>query len=92
MRSETSSAGAQIPIAAKVGSNPTSAVATPIVSSETTNSDLRPMRSPRWPAIAPPMGRASTPTASVVYEAMMLAKAECEGKYCELKTSAAAVP
>ena len=40
-------------------------VATPIIISVMTSVVLRPMRSPRWPKITPPTGRARKPTQKV---------------------------
>ena len=46
-----------------VGSTPISVLAMPISSSVEISVALRPMRSPQWPKIAAPTGRAAKPTA-----------------------------
>jgi hypothetical protein len=52
---------------------------------------LRPRRSPKWPKMAPPIGRAMNPTEKVASEARVPAKGSILGKNRVLKTSAAAV-
>ena len=61
-------------------------------SREATSRALRPIRSPRCPAMIPPRGRAITPTASVAKDATMPPSSVAMGKNWTLKTSAAAVP
>jgi hypothetical protein len=63
MRSSTSSTGAQMPIDAYVGITPIAKLARPISSSVEISVALRPTRSPQWPKIAAPTGRAAKPTA-----------------------------
>src|SRR5690625_7402302 len=82
MRSPTRLAGAHQPIAAKFGSKPIMVEAAPMTTSDTTKSALRPMRSPRCPAIMPPRGRARNPTAKVAKEASVLPSSEPDGKNC----------
>ena len=57
-RHNASSSGAAMPIDAYVGSRPIDTVDSPIVSSAATSVALRPMRSPKWPNSAEPIGRA----------------------------------
>ena len=51
----------------------------------------RPMRSPRWPKIMPPNGRATKPTPNVA-KAISVPEPEAESKNRSPNTSAAAVP
>jgi hypothetical protein len=51
--------GAAMPICAVVGSRPMSVVPAPIRVIDTISTVLRPIRSPKWPKIAPPSGRAT---------------------------------
>jgi hypothetical protein len=67
-------------------------VAPPIISSEMTSSFLRPMRSPKWPKISAPTGRAKKPTAYVAKAASVVTKSSPPGKNSGPKTSAAAEP
>ena len=67
-------------------------VASPITVSASTSIGLRPRRSPRCPAITPPMGRARKPTAKVAKEASTPAASLPEGKKAGPSTSAAAMP
>ena len=53
----------------RMGRQPMSVVAAPIISSATTSAFLRPMRSPKCPKMMPPIGRATKPTANVLKEA-----------------------
>ncbi|MCP9972349.1 hypothetical protein LUX57_50720 [Actinomadura madurae] len=64
-----SATAAAQPIVAAVGSRPMRKVAPPITTVEATSIGLRPYRSPKWPATAPPTGRATNPTAKVENEA-----------------------
>ena len=52
-----------MPIVAYVGSTPIRTLAMPISSSVEISVALRPIRSPQWPKIAAPTGRAAKPTA-----------------------------
>ncbi|WP_246266718.1 hypothetical protein [Nonomuraea typhae] len=61
-------------------------------SSVATSVPLRPMRSPRWPKITPPSGRARKPTQNVAKEAITPAAGLASGKNNRLKTRAEAVP
>ena len=69
-RSTHSRIGAAIPICANVGSNPMRAVATVITVNVRIRVDLRPIRSPRWPATKAPTGRARNPTPNVASAAI----------------------
>ena len=91
-RSSTSSTGARTPIEAYVGRQPIRNVPTPMRSSVATRVPLRPIRSPKWPKIAAPIGRAAKPTNWVPYESRMPANLDWSGKNRSGKTSAAAVP
>ena len=62
-RSTTSRMGAATPIVEVPGSTPTRALASPIISSVMISVALRPIRSPQWPKMAAPTGRAANPTA-----------------------------
>ena len=64
-RSVTSSTGAHQPIASYDGSRPIAAVPTPMITSVSSSIFLRPTRSPKWPKMKPPTGRARNPTAKV---------------------------
>lgn len=61
-RRNTSATTAPTPMVAADGITPISVDAMPISTSEATSSFFRPIRSPRWPAITPPSGRATNPT------------------------------
>ena len=63
IRSTTSSIGAHTPIDEYVGITPIAKLARPISSSVEISVALRPIRSPQWPKIAAPTGRAARPTA-----------------------------
>ena len=65
IRSTTSRIGAQMPIRSYDGSSPISAVPRPMISRVSSSICLRPIRSPKWPKISPPTGRARKPTAKV---------------------------
>ncbi len=67
-------------------------VAAPIIVSDSTSIDLRPMRSPKWPMTTPPIGRAMKPTANVANAARVPANVDAPGKNCGPITRAAAVP
>jgi hypothetical protein len=84
--------GAAIPIDAYVGSTPMAAVARPMMSSDRTSIDLRPMRSPKWPKTMPPSGRAAKPTPKVASAASVPMVGSTFGKNSLSKMSAAAVP
>ena len=53
---------------------------------------FRPLRSPMWPKIIPPTGRATNPTANEANAASVPANSEKVGKNSRPKTSADAVP
>ena len=57
-----------------------------------TSAFLRPMRSPKWPQMMPPTGRARNPTANELNAASVPMKGSAPGKNAVLRTSAAAVP
>src|SRR5262249_56329179 len=84
--------GAAAPTAAWVGSRPIKKVAIPINMRVATSVLLRPMRSPKWPKIMAPTGRAANPTAWVPNESKRPAYGELPGKKRSGKTRAAAVP
>ena len=65
----------------------------PMIISDVTSIDLRPMRSPKWPKTMPPSGRAAKPTAKVPKaDERADQPARRSGKNSSPKTSAAAVP
>ena len=67
-RRTTSRIGAATPIAAYVGRKPIAAVAIPVRAIVTISVSRRPTRSPMWPKIRPPIGRATKPIAKVANE------------------------
>jgi hypothetical protein len=69
MRINTSSVGASTPRVAAPGRMPITVVDRPIISNVTMSIALRPIRSPQWPKMAAPIGRAANPTKYVVNEA-----------------------
>ena len=91
-RSTTSRIGAHTPIESYDGSSPISAVPTPMISSVSSSIFLRPMRSPKWPKIRPPTGRARKPTAKVPNAANCAAGPSRPLKKSLSKTRPAAVP
>ena len=90
-RHNESSAGAATPIDAYVGSAPIATVEMPIVSSAATSVALRPMRSPKWPNRAEPIGRATNAIANVASEASVAEAGSVAGKNSRGNTSTAAV-
>ena len=87
------SAGAAIsqPGVTAVGRQPMSTVATPIVSSEATSVVLRPMRSPKWPKMIDPIGRAMNATPKTAKEARRAVAGSSLTKKSDGKTRTAAV-
>ena len=67
-------------------------VDTPIVSSAATSVALRPMRSPKWPNIAEPTGRAKNASAKVASDWRVAVVALPVGKNSCGNTMTAAVP
>ena len=92
MRRATSRIGAQTPIWSYVGSRPIRAVPAPMMTSVQISIVLRPIRSPKWPKISPPTGRARKPTAKVPNAANCAAGPSRPLKNSLSKTSPAAVP
>ena len=92
IRSRVSSAGAVYPSVAYPGSRPIRNVLIPISISVVTSIALRPTRSPKWPKIAAPTGRAAKPTNWVPKDSRTPVYAACLGKNSAGKTSADAVP
>ena len=84
--------GAAIPIVAKSGSMPMSAVAVPISTTLMIRVGRRPMRSPRLPNSTAPSGRATKPTPNVANAASAAACGSSSVKKRRLNTSAAANP
>ncbi len=80
------------PIWSYDGSNPIAAVPTPMISSVSSSIFLRPTRSPKWPKISPPTGRARKPTAKVPKAANCAVGPLSPLKKSLSKTSPAAVP
>ena len=74
------------------GMRPIITVAMPIMSSVVMRVFFRPIRSPKWPKMIAPTGRAKKATANVPKEAMVPAAAPRAGKNTTGKTRAAAVP
>ncbi|GAA3093264.1 hypothetical protein GCM10020001_005920 [Nonomuraea salmonea] len=64
----------------------------PVSSSDRTSIDLRPIRSPKWPMTAAPIGRTMKPAANADREASVAASGSDSGKKSRGNTSAAAVP
>ena len=71
---------------------PISTVAMPIMSSVVMRVFFRPIRSPKWPKMMAPTGRAKKATAKVPKEATVPAAVPSAGKNTTGKTRAAAVP
>ena len=71
---------------------PIAAVPTPMISRVRISIFLRPIRSPKWPKISPPTGRARNPTANVANAANWAAGPSSPLKYSLSKTRPAAVP
>src|SRR5207237_5103337 len=90
-RQIASSSGAARPIVAYVGSVPIATVEIPIVSSAATSVVLRPMRSPKWPKTAEPIGRATKAIAKVASDARTAVAGSEEGKNRRGETSTAGV-
>jgi hypothetical protein len=67
-------------------------VAPPVSNRVRTSIDLRPIRSPKWPMTAAPMGRTRKPAANADREARVAASGEASGKNKRGNTIAAAVP
>jgi hypothetical protein len=75
-----------------VGRKPIAAVATVMIVNVRISVDLRPIRSPRWPATNAPIGRARKPTPNEASETICAMAGGRSGKKSWPKTSAAAVP
>ena len=87
-RSTVSSTGASTPTCAWLGSSPIANVATPIISSETMSSFLRPSLSPKWPNTRPPSGRKTKPIQYVANDSSVACSgSEALGKNTCGKTS-----
>jgi hypothetical protein len=69
-----------------------SIVATPIRVSVMTSVFLRPMRSPMWLKITPPIGRTTKASANDANVSIELTSGSSLGKKCTLKTAVAIVP
>src|ERR1700690_4279134 len=67
-------------------------VLTPMRSSVATSVDLRPTRSPRYPKITPPSGRARKPIVKVLKDRIFPVNGSASGKKRAGKTRVAAVP
>ena len=80
-----------MPIAAYEGSTPMAKVESPIVDSASTKVFLRPMRSPKWPKRAEPIGRARNAMPKVASDASVEEAGSDLGKNSFGKTSTAAV-
>ena len=91
-RRRVSSTGAAMPMSAKSGSTPTSPVTMPIMTTVISRHARRPMRSPRWPKMIPPSGRAANPTAKEANAARVATTASSVAKNSRLNTRDAAVP
>ncbi len=90
-RHSARSSGAAIPIVSYVGSTPIITVDTPIVISAATRVVLRPMRSPKWPNRADPIGRARKAIANVASDASVDVAGSDAGKNSRGNTRTAAV-
>ena len=91
-RNASTSAGAAKPIRSAPGTSPTAAVATPISSNVTTRMRLRPIRSPKCPKTAAPVGRATKAAPNVANDARRAASGPRLGKKTAGNAKAAAVP
>ena len=92
-RSTVSSTGASTPTWAWLGSSPIANVATPIISSETMSSFLRPSLSPKCPKTRPPSGRKTKPIQYVANDRSVACSGSVAlGKNTCGKTAAAATP
>ena len=87
-----SSAGAQMPAVAYVGSRPMMNVAMPMVSSAPTRVALRPTLSPKWPKTTDPSGRAMNARPNVANDESSATVLDSDlGKKRNGKTATAAV-
>ena len=87
-----SSTAPQMPIASYEGMSPIPTVAIPIIVIVMMSSALRPIRSPKWPNKAAPIGRATKPTKKVENERSVPMNGSDPGKNFCGKTVAAAAP
>ncbi len=90
-RHSTSSAGAAQPMVAKLGRHPMRNVDAPMSTSVNISTRRRPSRSPKWPRMNAPTGRATYAKPNVAND-MTSAASSPEGKNTFGKISAAAVP
>ena len=67
-----SASGAQSPMLASVGISPITVVEMPMMKSVRISIFLRPIRSPKWPKMSDPTGRAMKPTANVAKDRTVL--------------------
>jgi hypothetical protein len=79
-------------MSANPGSTPMSPVTRPIITTVISRHARRPMRSPRWPKMIPPSGRATKPTANEANAARVATTGSPVAKNSRLNTSEAAVP
>ena len=90
-RQVASRSGAATPMLAYVGSTPIATVEMPIVRSAATSVVLRPMRSPKWPKSAEPIGLARNAIANVASDARVAEAGSEAGKNNRGNTRTAAV-
>ncbi len=81
-----------MPMLRYVGSAPMATVESPMVESAITSVVLRPMRSPKWPKSAEPMGLARNAMPKVASEARRAEAGSDAGKKSAGKTKTAAIP
>jgi hypothetical protein len=91
-RSDVSRSGAAAPIMPAVGNKPMATVLRPISSRVATSVDLRPMRSPKWPKMIPPSGRATKPAVNVRKDRISPINGSTLGKNSAGNTRAAITP
>ena len=80
------------PTCAAVGSRPMAAVEAPIRLRVITRVFLRPMRSPMWLKMMPPIGRTTNASAKEASDSRVLVSGSSDGKNSGPKTMPASVP
>ena len=87
---KTQKSGASQPAIAYVGTKAIASVQLPINSMEATSIALRPIRSPKWPNVIAPNGRATNAMPKLIKASKVCAAGDFVGKNSGPKTSAAA--
>src|SRR5258705_146248 len=90
MRPSVGKTAPQMPMTSYDGVSPTAIVEAPMMNIVNTRSFFRPTRSPKWPKIAAPIGRATKPTKNVVNDSIVATNGSEPGKNFRGNTAAAA--